>query len=77
MVAPFAAGGDAIARILAEGLRSELGQPVIVENVGGADGTTTITRQWKPKSEFEARRVIRHCHSPAHAKATLMSGSDP
>jgi tripartite-type tricarboxylate transporter receptor subunit TctC len=38
MVVPFAAGGstDAIARILAEGLRSELGQAVIVENVGGS-----------------------------------------
>jgi tripartite-type tricarboxylate transporter receptor subunit TctC len=31
MVAPVAAGGDAIARILAEGWRSQLGQPVIVE----------------------------------------------
>jgi tripartite-type tricarboxylate transporter receptor subunit TctC len=46
MVVPFAAGGstDAIARILAEGLRNELGQPVIVENVGGAGGTTGALR---------------------------------
>src|SRR5215813_10445514 len=46
MVAPFTAGGttDAIARILAEGLRSELGQPVIVENVGGAGGVTGVNR---------------------------------
>lgn len=46
MVVPFAAGGstDAIARILAEGLRNELGQPVIVENVGGAGGTTGTLR---------------------------------
>ena len=46
MVVPFAAGGstDAIARILAEGLRSELGQAVIVENVGGAGGMTGVNR---------------------------------
>jgi tripartite-type tricarboxylate transporter receptor subunit TctC len=38
IVVPFAAGGssDVIARILADGLRAELGQSVIVENVGGA-----------------------------------------
>jgi tripartite-type tricarboxylate transporter receptor subunit TctC len=46
MVAPFAAGGssDAIARILAEGLRAELGQSVIVENVGGAGGMIGASR---------------------------------
>jgi tripartite-type tricarboxylate transporter receptor subunit TctC len=46
MVVPFAAGGssDGIARILAEGLRGELGQPVLVENVGGAGGMTGAGR---------------------------------
>ena len=46
MVAPFAAGGstDAIARIVADGLSSELHQPVIVENVGGAGGMTGANR---------------------------------
>src|SRR4051812_6738267 len=46
MVAPFAAGGttDAIARIIAEGLNSQLGQPVIVENIGGAGGMTGANR---------------------------------
>jgi tripartite-type tricarboxylate transporter receptor subunit TctC len=41
MVVPVAAGGqvDAIARVLAEQMRKTLGQPVIVENVSGADGT--------------------------------------
>ncbi len=41
MIVPFAAGGttDVLARVLAERMRSVLGQPLIIENVGGADGS--------------------------------------
>jgi tripartite-type tricarboxylate transporter receptor subunit TctC len=46
MIVPFGAGGtsDVIGRIVAEGLRLVLGQPVIVENVGGAGGMTGSAR---------------------------------
>jgi tripartite-type tricarboxylate transporter receptor subunit TctC len=46
MVVPFGAGGssDVIARVVAEGLRSELGQSVIVENVSGAGGMLGVSR---------------------------------
>ena len=46
MVVPFAAGGssDAIARIVADGLSSQLHHPVIVENIGGAGGMTGTNR---------------------------------
>ena len=41
IVVPFAAGGptDKVARDLGDVLRQKLGQPVIIENVGGAGGT--------------------------------------
>ncbi len=40
----FAPGGpmDTVGRILAEGMRGPLGQPVIVENVNGASGTVGV-----------------------------------
>jgi tripartite-type tricarboxylate transporter receptor subunit TctC len=40
IVVPFAAGGggDTIARIVVERMRGPLGQPIIIENVTGADG---------------------------------------
>ena len=46
MVVPFAAGGasDVIARILAQGLRTELDQSVVVENVAGAGGMVGSSR---------------------------------
>ena len=41
MIVPFPAGGpnDAIGRIVAESMRVTLGQPVVMENVGGAAGS--------------------------------------
>jgi len=46
IVVPLPAGGavDTLARILAEPMRGALGQPVVIENVGGAGGTIGIGR---------------------------------
>ena len=44
LIVPFAAGGptDTIARIVTEGMRASLGQPIIIENVGGANRRATV-----------------------------------
>jgi tripartite-type tricarboxylate transporter receptor subunit TctC len=46
MIVPFPAGGatDVIARIMAERMREPLGQPIIIENIGGADGSIGLGR---------------------------------
>src|SRR3954463_1447502 len=46
LIVPFPPGGstDVAARIMAEKMRPVLGQPVIVENVGGAGGSIAVGR---------------------------------
>jgi len=46
IVVPYVAGGatDTIARLIAERMKSSLGQPVIVENTAGAGGTIAVGR---------------------------------
>lgn len=46
MIVPFAAGGpsDVIARIVADGMSKPVGQSILIENVGGAGGTTGSAR---------------------------------
>jgi tripartite-type tricarboxylate transporter receptor subunit TctC len=46
LVVPFPPGGstDAAARIMAERMRAPLGQPIVIENVGGAGGSIGVGR---------------------------------
>ena len=46
LIVPLAPGGstDVLGRIIAQAISARLGQPVIVENVGGAAGTIGVTR---------------------------------
>src|SRR5262245_55427904 len=41
VVVPFPPGGqvDTVSRLLLDGMRASLGQPLVVENAGGASGT--------------------------------------
>ncbi len=49
MIVPFPAGGpaDIFGRGLAQGMSTELGQPVIVENIGGVGGVLGVDRAAK------------------------------
>ena len=53
IVVPFPAGGttDTAARILIEGMRPSLGQPLIIENIGGGGGTLGVTRAVNAKPD--------------------------
>lgn len=53
IIVPFAAGGaaDAIGRIMADGMSKHIGQPVVVENVGGAGGATGSARVKNAKAD--------------------------
>ena len=46
MIVPFPAGGaaDVIARIMVARMRGPLGQPIVIENIGGADGSIGVGR---------------------------------
>ena len=46
MIVPFAAGGtsDVIARTVAEQMGKAVGQPIVIENVAGAGGSTALAR---------------------------------
>src|SRR5262245_57650197 len=46
VIAPFPPGGpsDVLARILSGPLEAALGQPIVIENIGGAGGTVGVGR---------------------------------
>jgi tripartite-type tricarboxylate transporter receptor subunit TctC len=53
MIVPAAAGGvsDVIGRIIAERMRETLGRPIIIENIGGADGSIGAGRAARAKPD--------------------------
>lgn len=70
MVVPFAAGGptDTVARLVAESMSKDLGQQVIVENVGGAGGTLGAGRV--ASADADGYTILLH-HIGMATSATL------
>jgi tripartite-type tricarboxylate transporter receptor subunit TctC len=53
MIVPYAAGGvtSVLGQVVAERMRRWLGQPIIIENVGGADGSIGAGRAARARSD--------------------------
>jgi tripartite-type tricarboxylate transporter receptor subunit TctC len=70
MVVPFAAGGptDTVARLVAEVMSTDLGQQVLVENVGGAGGTLGAAQV--AEAEADGYTLLLH-HIGMATSATL------
>jgi tripartite-type tricarboxylate transporter receptor subunit TctC len=53
MIVPFPAGGptDVVGRVVAERMRQSLGQPIIIENVSGADGSIGVGRAARARAD--------------------------
>lgn len=60
MMVPFALGGvtDAIARIIQDSMAKSLGQPIVVENIGGAGGMIAAARA--ARAEPDGYTILIH-----------------
>jgi tripartite-type tricarboxylate transporter receptor subunit TctC len=63
---PFAAGSsiDVVGRIVLDRLSSQLGQPIVVENRGGAGGTAVVSRM-EPDGYTVLLQASAHSAAPA------------
>ncbi|WP_288948483.1 tripartite tricarboxylate transporter substrate-binding protein [uncultured Paracoccus sp.] len=70
MVVPFSAGGptDTVARMVAERMSADLGQQIIIENIGGAGGTLGAGNV--AKADADGYTVLLH-HIGMATSATL------
>ena len=70
MIVPFSAGGptDTVTRLVAESMSKDLGQQVVVENVGGAGGTLGAGRV--AKADADGYTLLLH-HIGMATSATL------
>ena len=71
VIVPFAAGGptDVVARIIGDHMSQTLGQQLVIENVGGAGGTTGMTRVAQAAARRLHHRRRQHGHAVGGARA--------
>jgi len=60
VVVPFSAGGptDTVTRLVAEAMSKDLGQQIVVENVGGAGGTLGAGRVATAEPDGDQRHAL-------------------
>ena len=68
-VVPYAAGGpaDIIARIVAPGMTAQLGQPVVIENRGGAGGHVAAADVSRAPADGHTIVLTTIAHNAAHS----------
>ena len=74
MIVPLAAGGgiDVTGRVLADRMRHSLGQPVIIENITGADGNIATARAARARGDgytIEIGFISTHALNSVHHRA--------
>jgi len=71
LIVPFAAGGptDIVSRIVGEHMSRTLGQPIIIENIVGAGGTTASTRAARAAPDGS---TIEMGHMGTHAASVAL-----
>src|SRR5262245_24742520 len=75
LIVPFAAGGptDVVARIVGEHMSRTLEQPIVVENVVGAGGTTAATRAMRANPDGH---TIQIGHMGTHAVSVALRSEE-
>jgi tripartite-type tricarboxylate transporter receptor subunit TctC len=75
MIVPFPAGGgtDVIARIVSEHMSRTLGQPIVIENIAGAGGTTGTARAMRANPDGYTKRTPQRSHSTQTLPINRMS----
>jgi tripartite-type tricarboxylate transporter receptor subunit TctC len=77
LVVPFPAGGpsDTVARIVADRMRTTLGQPLVIENLSGGGGTTGLAHVVNSKPDGHTL-LVGNWASQVGASATFKVGYD-
>ena len=79
LVVPFPAGGptDTSARLVAQGLAAKIGQPVVIENQGGAGGTIGARQVANAAPDGYTLMMVAAAHTFGTSRCSTSSSFDP